>query len=292
MKLAVLIQCHKCPEQINRLLDVMKSDEVDFYIHVDRKSDIADEIEKRADVHILPPERRVDVMWGGFSQVEATLNLLDEALITGGYDYYFLISGQDFPVRPIRELIEFLENDNGANYVDLFPSLNNGLCKQNNLDKRNQIVYGDRIMGRGKFARIMRRLWVAVTGGYGRTFGIFRRKNVLNLKFYFGSQWWCLSKDFVEYATEYLAKTPQYAEFFRKASCPDESFFQTLLMNSSYSDTRKEYLHFIRWEEGKSSPENLTLSDFDEAIASGKFMARKIDGDFALIDKLIKCVTK
>lgn len=292
MKLAVLIQCHKCPEQINRLLDVMKSDEVDFYIHVDRKSDIADEIEKRADVHILPPERRVDVMWGGFSQVEATLNLLDEALITGGYDYYFLISGQDFPVRPIRELIEFLENDNGANYVDLFPSLNNGLCKQNNLDKRNQIVYGDRIMGRGKFARIMRRLWVAVTGGYGRTFGIFRRKNVLNLKFYFGSQWWCLSKDFVEYATEYLAKTPQYAEFFRKASCPDESFFQTLLMNSSYSDTRKEYLHFIRWEEGKSSPENLTLSDFDEAIASGKFMARKIDGDFALIDKLIKCVIK
>ena len=292
MKLAVLIQCHKCPEQINRLLDVMKSDEVDFYIHVDRKSDIADEIEKRADVHILPPERRVDVMWGGFSQVEATLNLLDEALITGGYDYYFLIRGQDFPVRPIRELIEFLENDNGANYVDLFPSLNNGLCKQNNLDKRNQIVYGDRIMGRGKFARIMRRLWVAVTGGYGRTFGIFRRKNVLNLKFYFGSQWWCLSKDFVEYATEYLAKTPQYAEFFRKASCPDESFFQTLLMNSSYSDTRKEYLHFIRWEEGKSSPENLTLSDFDEAIASGKFMARKIDGDFALIDKLTKCVTK
>lgn len=292
MKLAVLIQCHKCPEQINRLFDVMKSDEVDFYIHVDRKSDIADEIEKRADVHILPPERRVDVMWGGFSQVEATLNLLDEALITGGYDYYFLISGQDFPVRPIRELIEFLENDNGANYVDLFPSLNNGLCKQNNLDKRNQIVYGDRIMGRGKFARIMRRLWVAVTGGYGRTFGIFRRKNVLNLKFYFGSQWWCLSKDFVEYATEHLAKTPQYAEFFRKASCPDESFFQTLLMNSSYSDTRKEYLHFIRWEEGKSSPENLTLSDFDEAIASGKFMARKIDGDFALIDKLTKCVTK
>ncbi len=60
MKLAVLIQCHKCPEQINRLLDVMKSDEVDFYIHVDRKSDIADEIEKRADVHILPPERRVE----------------------------------------------------------------------------------------------------------------------------------------------------------------------------------------------------------------------------------------
>ena len=253
MKLAVLIQCHKCPEQINRLLDVMKSDEVDFYIHVDRKSDIADEIEKRADVHILPPERRVDVMWGGFSQVEATLNLLDEALITGGYDYYFLISGQDFPVRPIRELIEFLENDNGANYVDLFPSLNNGLCKQNNLDKRNQIVYGDRIMGRGKFARIMRRLWVAVTGGYGRTFGIFRRKNVLNLKFYFGSQWWCLSKDFVEYATEYLAKTPQYAEFFRKASCPDESFFQTLLMNSSYSDTRKEFARksdFERFRRG------------------------------------------
>ena len=292
MKLAVLIQCHKCPEQINRLLGVMKREEVEFFIHVDRKSDIADEIVKRPDVHILPPERRVDVKWGGFSQVEATLNLLDEAVKAGGYDYYFLISGQDFSVRPVSELIEFLESGNGANYVDLFPSLNNGLGKQNNLDKRNQIVYCDRIMGRGKFARIMRRLWVAVTGGYGRTFGIFRRKNVLNLKFYFGSQWWCLSKDFVEYATEYLAKTPRYAEFFRKASCPDESFFQTLLMNSPYADTREEYLHFIKWEDGKSSPENLTLRDFDEAVAGGKFMARKIDGDFALIDKLTEHVSK
>ena len=69
-------------------------------------------------------------------------------------------------------------------------------------------------------------------------------------------------------------------------------FFQTLFMNSPYADTKKEYLHYIDWSERKSSPKNLSINDLPEMLKSGKFMARKIDGDFELIDTLTKIISK
>ena len=53
MKLAVLIQCHKNAEQINRLLNAMKNDNVEFYIHVDEKSSVDRQLQKRNDIHVL-----------------------------------------------------------------------------------------------------------------------------------------------------------------------------------------------------------------------------------------------
>lgn len=291
MKLAVLIQCHKNPEQINCLLNVMKNDSVDFYVHVDKKSSISSQIEKRKDIHLLPDEDRIDVQWGGFSQILATLNLLYAATLNG-YDYYFLISGQDFPIQGINSLLKLLINSGGGNYIDLVPSLNNGLYRQNNYDKRNQIIFSPWLLKRTKLMRLIKRLWVIVTGGYKRTFRIFQRKNNLNLKFYFGSQWWCLNDQFIRYMLEYLKTNPQYLEFYKRTSCPDESFFQTLFMNSPYADTKKEYLHYIDWSERKSSPKNLSINDLPEMLKSGKFMARKINGDFELIDTLTKIISK
>lgn len=286
MRLAILIQCHKNAEQINCLLDVLKNDNVDFYIHLDKKSNIENQIQKREDIYFLSECERIDVKWGTFSQVQATLNLLNKAISVKKYDYYFLISGQDFPIRAVENLLNFLTNNENCNFLNLFPSLNNGLQRQNNYDKRNQIVFCEWLLKRTFLIRVIRRLWVAVTGGYNKTFKLFKRENNLNVKFYFGSQWWWLNSVFVCYLNNYLTETPQYIDFFKKTSCPDESFFQTLLMNSPFADTRRDYLHYIDWSEGKSSPKNLSKDDLPLILESNKFMARKIDGDFELINKL------
>ena len=45
-KQAILMQCHNKPEQINKLISVLPDDKFDFYIHVDKKSDIIDKIEQ------------------------------------------------------------------------------------------------------------------------------------------------------------------------------------------------------------------------------------------------------
>ena len=37
MKLAILMLCHKKPKQINKLIDALLDDDIDIYIHVDKK---------------------------------------------------------------------------------------------------------------------------------------------------------------------------------------------------------------------------------------------------------------
>ena len=110
MKLAFLIQCHKNSEQINKLMEALSHPNIDFYVHVDRKSEITQQINTHnSNVTILPDEERVDVKWGTFSQIEATLNLLKQAY-SKKYDYYWLISGQDFPLVSAKDIITQLSN--------------------------------------------------------------------------------------------------------------------------------------------------------------------------------------
>ena len=288
MKLAVLLQCHKSFYQINLLLNAMKHDNITFFIHVDKKSDIADKIELRKNVILLPDKFRVDVRWAQYSQVQATLNLMNYATQYDHYDYFCLMSGQDFPIVSPNILISYLKSNNGKNFVNLFESKNFGLNHTNNYDKRNEIVFPKWIIERNWPIRVIRRLWVMVTGGYNHTYKIFKRNPSIHLNFYFGSSWWCIHSDFVNWMNDYLDKNKLYEEFYKLTVCADESFFQTLLMNSPYADTRCDYLHYIDWSEGKNSPKNLTTKDYNCIINSGKMFTRKIDEDYRLIELLIK----
>lgn len=91
MKIAFLMQCHKNPEQINLLLKALKHPQVDVYVHVDSKSEnIREDIEKSDGVYLLPKKDCIDVQWAQFSQVQATLNLLNAAISGGGVQPLFL----------------------------------------------------------------------------------------------------------------------------------------------------------------------------------------------------------
>jgi hypothetical protein len=86
----------------------------------------------------------------------------------------------------------------------------------------------------------------------------------------------------------YLAEHPEYYRFFVNCNCPDESFFQTLVMGSPYRESRRDYLHYVDWSEGKSRPKTLALADFDALRESPMLMARKFDLDTGpdLMDKI------
>lgn len=118
MKIAFLMQCHKNPEQINILLKALKHPQVDIFVHVDSKSEnTRDAIEKNEGIYLLPKRDCVDVQWAQFSQVQATLNLLNAAIYRG-YSHYFLISGQDFPIKSIEEIVDFLRVHEDDNFIE------------------------------------------------------------------------------------------------------------------------------------------------------------------------------
>lgn len=282
MKVAFLMQCHKNPEQINLLLEALNHPMVDVFVHVDKKSQaIKDKITQRAGVYILPEQQCVDVQWAQYSQVEATLQLLRAAVI-GGYSHYWLISGQDYPLRPMDNILDFLEANQEANFIE---------CSQiKPFNKRNDVYFPNSVIGRKLWQKVLKNLWIYGTGGWNKTFPIFKRKAPDDFKYWFGSQWWCLNSTTAQWIIDYLNEHTEYEKFFEHSLCSDECFFQTLVMNSPFANTTKPYLHYIKWEKGKSSPRTLTTIDYEELKKTEKIIARKfdIDVDTEIIERLRK----
>ena len=288
MKLAVLILCHKEPTQIQKFISALSHPDITVFVHVDKKAGTLFRQPAASNVILLPDEARVNVKWATISPVDATLALLRYAEKTGSYDYYFLCSGQDFPLMSPAAILSFLSKDPTCNYINLAKSKNYQLGKANHLDKRNQIVFPHWLIDRKLYLRVLKRAYIEFTGGYNKTYRLFARKNTSGMPFFFGSMWWCLTGNAVHWILEYLTNHPAYYNYFSKCICPDESFFQTLIMNSPFQDTVTDYLHYIVWHKGESSPKVLTQYDMPAMIKSGKLIARKFDRniDEKVIDML------
>lgn len=295
MKLAILLLCHKNPEQINLFLETLHHPDIEFFIHVDKKTNMHLGGANCPDVHVLPDNLRVDVKWSGFSMIEATLNLLHEAHKMKKFDYYWLCSGQDFPIQSPENIIQYFTDHTGSNFATLWPSYHyQSDHHDTHLDKRNRISYPSWMMGRHLLQRVMKRIYVEVTGGWTHTYKIFCRHDRFSMiPFYFGPQWIALHDDCVSWLLAYLKQNPWYEAGYRESLTPDESFFHTLLMLSPYANTRMDYLHYIDWytpRKGKSknSPNTLLLEDYDKIISSRRLMARKFDTkiDQKIIEKL------
>lgn len=110
MKIAYLILCHTDPIHISRLANKLTEIDSGFvYIHVDNKVSIKeykDLLKSNSKVKFIT--NRVNVHWGGYSSVKATLNLLDEAYKEYKYDRFVLLQGLDYPLKSNNEIIEFL----------------------------------------------------------------------------------------------------------------------------------------------------------------------------------------
>ena len=113
-----------------------------------------------------------------------------------------------------------------------------------------------------------------------------RRKQPENADFYLGSQWSCLPNELEQWMEDYLQIHPEFIEFYRHTNCPDESFFQTILMNSPYKSKRLLYLHYIDWNFGRNSSKNLDMSDIDTMMKSAKLMSRKFE-DEDMIESIV-----
>ena len=282
MKVAFLMLCHKNPKQINLLLKALKHPQIDVFIHVDSKNEnIREDIEKSDGVYLLPKKDCVDVQWAQFSEVKATLNLLNVAISKGGgYSHYFLISGQDFPLKSIGKTVRFLNERKDENFIDC------ALIKR--FEKRNDIYFPRMVIGRRIWQKILKGILVYSTGGWNQTFSIIKRLKPANVQYYFGSQWWCLNDAMVKWIYNFLENYPEYIKLFKHSLCPDECFFQTLVMNSPFANTTKPYLHYIKWEKGKSSLKTLTTIDYEELKKAEKLIARKFDinVDAEIIERL------
>lgn len=205
MKHAFLIAAHTDPEQLKRLISALDSESSLFYIHWDKKTEfilnesaVIKELQTHSNIHFI--ENRIKVYWGGLSQVQATINLLTEAYKNKEVKYFHLLSGVDYPIKPLSYILQFFEN-NTHNYLTYIPEEG----KRDYFIDRFYFYDNDYIKPQYKKHSIKRAIiyqtllfiqrctWFLV-----QVLGIRIRKK-LNMKYYHGTNWFSLHKNAVTY---------------------------------------------------------------------------------------------
>ena len=203
-KQAILIQCHNKPEQINEIIGYLPEEIFDIYIHVDKKSNIIADIVQKENVFFV--KNRIDVRWGRFSQVEATMALINEMKSPMNYSYCHLISGNDCIIKPIIWLEKIFDENNDKQYIES-NYLDGSATWSWGGEDRFQCFYPQWMIQRPK-NKIMKVIRVSYREFIMRT-KIFKRKNAPVDRFYGGSSWWSLTGEMVAWIKEYILTNPQ-----------------------------------------------------------------------------------
>ena len=134
-KIAFLVMAHKNADQVKRLIDRLLSDDrVEVFLHFDKKytGDLS-ELMNDDRIHFLA-ERLSGHLYGQ-SLVEIENRLLTDALCfskTHTHLYYYcLLSGQDYLLKPITDIVDELLETYPKPYIDCTPrSDNNWLSRR------------------------------------------------------------------------------------------------------------------------------------------------------------------
>lgn len=231
MKICYLILAHNNFNHLSRMIEALNNPESTFYIHIDKKA-IDLYVPPSGNVKIIPEQ--IDINWGGYSMIEATLALMEYGIeYSPEADYYILISGVDYPIRPKSFLLDLLSK--GKEYIDIapVPILYKPI-------ERYEYFYFDYNRRNLKYSNPLFLIEVLLKK--------LRIKRKAPFKIYAGTQWFALTRKCVEYILNIIKKDKRYIHFFKHTLVPDEAFFQTIIGNSPFSQQTKSSLTYTDWE--------------------------------------------
>lgn len=272
MILNFLILAHRQPSQLERLVRLLDFPYARFFIHVDKKADL--KMFRQAVGHISSRvtfiRKRLNISWGGMEMVAATLDLIHAAAASGEKGYLVLLSGQDLPLKPVTEIHDYLEARYGQEHMSFHSLPYSNWNMNGGLDRIEYYWFMDQL----PVHENMRLYDAQKSAGMRRDFPF-------DIDVFGGSQWWCLTNETAAYICDFLSVNPEYTDYFKHTFVPDESFFQTMLLNAPFSDkVTGNDLRFIDWS-GPEMPRVLTMDDYDRMMQSGCLFARKFDEERA-----------
>lgn len=286
MRIAYLILAHHQPKLVGAMIEQLDDGNARFFIHVDRKSDIAPFSQAITSERATLLGERLPIDWGGWNMVRATLSLLRRAHEEGASDYYQLLSDSCYPIKSNEEIAAKLGAGN-FNYI----TINEEMTPQSLFHDRLIYYRTERRLRKFfKRRRLFKRLKLHehVRGlfKYGRRLRMFQHRPPCNLRPYKGWQWWCLTHECTEYVLNYVDAHPEFVQFFRSTHIPDESLFQTIIANSEFVDTLSPGFaagviagnHYVRWSKGEARGKSCILKedDLEALIRSDACFARKL----------------
>ncbi|MCY1128403.1 glycosyl transferase [Frigidibacter sp. RF13] len=241
MSVGVIMLCHTAFGRAAEVARFWAEGGSPVVIHVDARVSEKAVGEFRDALTDLPQisfSRRFPCEWGTFGLVAATLEASTDLLARhSDVSHVYLASGSCLPLRPHRELIDYLEAHPRTDFIESVttedvPWIVDGLA-QERFTLRFPFAWRTRRRLFDGYVRLQRRLGVT-------------RRIPAGIEPHMGSQWWCLTRRTLSSILE-DPRRAEYDRYFRRVWIPDESYFQTL----------------ARLYSTKLESRSLTLSKFD-----------------------------
>ena len=272
MKLVYLIAAHYNPEAFESLLHALNGAPV--IAHIDAKTDITP-FKAVADTNVTFTKRRVNVLWGGWSQVDATLEMMREAFPTlEPDDYVILLSGDSYPLQSQEDLARFFESSNGAQYINSVSMPSKEASKPLTRLSRLYIEYNPHNGKRNLLPRIINNL--AIRRNY---------KAALNGRApHAGSTWWAFTGAALKWMLTESDGDTRFLKFCRWTKMPDEFYFQTLLASSPFSLDVRPSLMYTDWSRPTGPKPAILDYDHIQALAErGLAVKQAAYGDYTAL---------
>ncbi|MDR1678855.1 MAG: beta-1,6-N-acetylglucosaminyltransferase [Prevotellaceae bacterium] len=289
---AFLIIAHAYPELLEDIVNLLMASNHYFFINIDKKNkeiwftDAISRLQKSKNVFFIEPVR---VNHGGFSQVSATLKLLEEAYKSSEkMDYFHLISGQDYPCVSNTDLDAKFECEEKSYMHFDSPEEIIEWRKQKYPSRVNYFNFTDL-----HIPFLPYKILKLFNGGLNRVAKIYKRKSILTI--YAGWQWFSWHRKVVEYVLTFVNDNPLYVGRFKNTKLVDELFFHTMLYDKAEELNIEKYnaLRYIEWypkREAETLPVILDEREYDDIVSSAVIFCRKIHPSISI--KLIDLLRK
>ncbi len=305
MKVAFLILNHRGAPQLMRLIAALRHDLPDCLVVVHHDK-FATDIPQHAladfeNTWLLTS--REPIRWGDFALVSAIWESLQWMLENLQFDWVQLLSGQDYPIKPLTDFPKYLATSGTDAFVraDPIDSLASSADRRN---RRRRYLYQYRPPRQDsvpaslgtKLRRVLRRTTprlVDIINNVQPFLQIFKfpdgfpwRVGFRPVKTpftdsqpcWFGSMWMTLSPHAARGLISATHNRSEYVSYVRRTVLPDESAIACLLCNERSLRVTNQSMHYVRWTDPTSGhPDLLSSRDAPELLAADGWFARKFD---------------
>lgn len=215
VRIAYFIMIHHKPEVFRNMFEKIYTRDQFYLIHIDRKAkdEVTEEIQqfiiKFPNVYIL---ESMNIISGGFSMIQAELNAMEYLLnLNLEWDYFVNLSGEDLPLKSQHIIRKFLTVNNGRNYL----------------------FYYDHKFYRPDTLQRIQNHFTELTHKISAY--IYKRDFMEGVTPYIGGKWFILTRETCNFLSN-NKRVMDFEDYYLHTFLPAESFFQTVLMNTSFSD--------------------------------------------------------
>jgi len=288
MRIAYIISAYKSPNLLIRLVQRLHTPTSLFLIHVDKRTDkkvyyeMVSGLTHLSNVIFL---KRHNCHWGDFGHVRATLKGLTYLFQNEvDFDYLFLLTGQDYPIKSNAYIASFLSQAKEKEFISYYQFPNNwgrdgGMSRIELWHFRYLEDWPLRSLDAFVHLPSKREFKSRVKAIVYASVNMMFAKRTLpgNMRPFGGPGYWCITRKCAKFINTFVTRNPELVKFFRYVDIPDEIFFHTIILNSPFAqNVINDDLRCIDISD-RRGPRIWQKRDLEMLTQSKALIARKFD---------------